>query len=38
MELSTKIVGDFCVACALAVVGIIAVVTAGVIAWVSYVS
>ena len=35
MDLSTKLFGDFCVACLVAVVLAVTVVTVGVIAWVS---
>ena len=38
MDLSTKIFGDFCVACALTVVGVITVVTAAIIAWAMFVA
>lgn len=38
MDLSTKVFGDFCVACALAVIGIVVFATIAVMAWVTYVS
>ncbi len=38
MDLSTKLFGNFCVACALAVVGVIIVVTLATIVWVTLIN
>ena len=37
MDLSTKLVGDFCVACAVTVVVVLGVVTFATIAWVTFI-
>lgn len=38
MDLSTKLVGDFCAACAVAVVVIISIAVAATMIWVSYIN
>ena len=38
MDLSTKLFGDFCVACALTMVGVVVVVTLATMAWVTYIN
>lgn len=38
MDLSTKLLGDFCVACAIAVVVILSIIIAATILWVSFIS
>ena len=37
MDLSTKLIGDFCVACAIAAVVIISVIIAATMLWVSFI-
>ena len=33
MDLSTKLIGDFCVSCLLTVVGIVSVISLGIVVW-----
>lgn len=37
MDLSTKLFGDFCVACAITVIAILSVIIAATLLWVSYI-
>ena len=38
MDLSTKVFGEFCVACALTVVGVLSLITVVVLMWVMYIN